>query len=220
MAGRLLAVGDIHGSEVALTTLLRVLAPDRDDTFIILGDVVDRGPGTRQVIDQLIELSKISTLVLVLGNHEEMMFDALDGGEWEMDWLRYGGEATLNSYGGDPSAIPASHLEFLKSGQNLHTTEREIFIHANLEPGIALEKQPVEWLRWTHITGFETRHPSGKRVICGHTPQRSGVPLVFPGWVGIDTLAYGPGWLTCLDVTTDEYVQTNNAGQYRTAFLP
>lgn len=219
MPGRTLAIGDIHGSSAALATLVQVVAPRTDDTLVVLGDIVDRGPGTREAIDQLLELGNRCNLVLVLGNHEEMMFDALSGGEWEAAWLRYGGEATLNSYGGDPGAIPASHLEFLKSGRDFYETEREIFIHANVEPGIALEKQSPEWLRWTHITGFEPPHSSGKRIVCGHTPQRSGVPLVFPGWAGIDTLAYGPGWLTCLDVSTDEFFQANNVGQYRTSFL-
>ena len=219
MSGRTLAIGDIHGSHAALATLLSIVSPTPEDTVVILGDIVDRGPGSREAIDELLKLASQCRLILVQGNHEEMMLNALHGGEWNASWLRYGGEATLTSYGGDPGAIPAEHLDFLRSGCSYFETEREIFIHANLEPGIALEKQSPEWLRWTHITGFESPHPSGKRIVCGHTPQRSGVPLNFPGWACIDTLAYGPGWLTCLDVETDEFFQANNAGQTRSSYL-
>jgi serine/threonine protein phosphatase 1 len=133
--------------------------------------------------------------------------------------LRYGGTATLFSYGGDPRKIPTEHLEFLRSGINFWESASEVFVHANLEPGVPLEGQHEEWLRWTHLSGNEEPHPSGKRVICGHTPQKEGLPIVLPGWVGIDTCAWGAGWLTCLDVGTDEYVQANQAGQSRTARL-
>lgn len=190
-----------------------------DDTVIVLGDVVDRGPGSQDVIEQLLDLKSRCTLRCLLGNHEEMMLDALAGGEWTVTWLRYGGDATLSSYGGDPDRIPPHHLEFLKQGLNYWEDDRNLFIHANLEPGVPLQKQLGEWLRWTHLTSLEQPHPSGKRIVCGHTPQRSGVPLVLPGWVCIDTLAFGSGWLTCLDVGTDEIYQANQAGQFRSGHL-
>ena len=199
--------------------LLSHLHVATDDQVIVLGDVVDRGPGTRDAIDQLLDLQARCQLCLLLGNHEEMLLDALAGGEWTSGWLRYGGDATLNSYDGNPDQIPASHLDFLRNGLNYRETADEIFIHANLEPGIALAEQPVEWLRWTHLTGLEQPHPSGKRVICGHTPQRSGLPLQIPGWVCIDTFAFGTGWLTCLDLSSDEFFQANQAGQFRTGRL-
>lgn len=190
-----------------------------DDTVIVLGDVVDRGPGSRDVIEQLLDLKSRCTLRCLLGNHEEMMLDALAGGEWTVTWLGYGGKATLSSYGGDPDRIPPQHLEFLKQGLNYWEDDRNLFIHANLEPGVPLQQQLGEWLRWTHLTSLEQPHPSGKRVVCGHTPQRSGVPLVLPGWVCIDTLAFGSGWLTCLDVASDEIFQANQAGQFRGGHL-
>lgn len=215
MPARTIAIGDIHGCHVAFDVLLASLGVTSDDTLVVLGDVVDRGPGTRQVVERLLELQRQCRVVFLLGNHEEMMFDALAGGEWSRGWPRYGGIATLASYEGDPRQIPPEHIEFLQSGLDYWETDRELFIHANLEPGVALEQQQPEWLRWTHLTGFEQPHPSGKRIICGHTPQHSGLPLVFPGWVGIDTLAYANGWLTALDVGTNQFVQTNQEGESR-----
>ena len=87
------------------------------------------------------------------------------------------------------------------------------FVHANLEPGIQLEAQEIEWLRWQHLTGKEYPHESGRRVICGHTQQKSGRPLAGDGWVCLDTGAYRGNPLTCLHVETDECYQTNPAGR-------
>lgn len=212
---RTLAIGDIHGCDVALETLLTMLSPASGDTVVVLGDVVDRGPGSRQVVERLLELRKQCRVILVTGNHEEMMLDVLKNDVWPEDWLRYGGLATMNSYGGSPRNVPPEHVDFLDSGLDYWPTDQELFIHANLEPGVPLEQQLPEWLRWTHLTGGEVPHPSGKRIVCGHTPQRSGEPLVFPGWACIDTLACNGGWLTGLDVATNEYMQANQAGEER-----
>ncbi len=211
---RCLAMGDIHGCDIALELLLKQLKLAADDTLVVLGDVVDRGPNSRRVVEQLLETATQCRLIFVMGNHEEMLLDSLAGGDWARTWQAYGGRQTVVSYG-SIERIPEEHLEFFGSGLNFWETEGEIFIHANLEPGVSLEEQSPEWLRWTHLTGFEQPHPSGKRVICGHTPQRSGLPLLMSGWVGIDTLAFGPGWLTVLDVATDQVYQANQAGKIR-----
>ncbi len=71
------------------------------------------------------------------------------------------------------------------------------------------------YLRWKHIGGTEPPHPSGKRVICGHTAQRDGMPLVFDGWVCIDTYAHGGGWLSALDVEIDQIYQASQSGAVR-----
>jgi serine/threonine protein phosphatase 1 len=103
----------------------------------------------------------------------------------------------------------------MRAGLDYWETEADIFIHANLEPGVALDQQLPEWLRWTHLSGYETPHPSGKRVVCGHTPQKSGLPLSLKGWTGIDTYAWGSGWLTCLDAGSNEWIQANQSGEFR-----
>lgn len=220
MAGRTLAIGDIHGCDRAFELLLSKLDIVAEDTLVVLGDVVDRGPGSRGAIDLLLEFQKKCRLIFLMGNHEQMMLDALIGGRGAGPWLQYGGDATLASYDGDPSAIPASHFDFLKGGLGYWETETEIFIHANLEPGVPLAEQSADWLRWTHLTGLEQPHPSGKRVVCGHTSQKTGIPWIRPGWVDIDTYAYGTGWLTALDVTSNQYFQTNQAGESRLAYIP
>jgi serine/threonine protein phosphatase 1 len=218
VSGRTLAIGDIHGCDVALEKLLQALSLAPEDTVIILGDVIDRGPGSKRVVERLLQLAHECRLVFILGNHEEMLLDALtevNDDSVVTGWLRYGGAETLYSYGGDPSKIPAEHLDLFRSAINYLETDRDIFVHANLEPGVPIDQQQPEWLRWTHLTGNESPHPSGKRIVCGHTPQRSGFPLAIPGWTCIDTFACGNGWLTCLNAGTNEFCQANQAGNLR-----
>jgi serine/threonine protein phosphatase 1 len=217
--GRTLAIGDIHGCDVALHALLPMLDLRSEDTVVVLGDAVDRGPATRQVVERLLELAQECQFVFVLGNHEQMMLESLSGGTGVAAWLRYGGAATLQSYGGDPREIPRAHVEFLSAAVDFHETESTLFVHANLDPQAPLDRQDPEWLRWTHLSGHEAPHPSGKRIVCGHTPQKNGLPLAIPGWICIDTFAWGKGWLTCLDVGTDEWYQANQAGATRSGRL-
>ena len=215
MPGRTLAIGDIHGCHVALEVLLEQLRVQPDDTVVIVGDVVDRGPGTRQSIELLLDLQVRAKLVFIMGNHEEMMLDAIAGGELLAGWLRFGGQEAVLSYGADIADIPAEHVAFLRSSVDYYESDTDIFVHANLEPGVPLEQQQPEWLRWTRLTGFETRHVSGKRVLCGHTPQVSGLPAAWDGWVCLDTWAYHGLFLTCLDASTNTVYQSRQTGEFR-----
>jgi serine/threonine protein phosphatase 1 len=216
--GRLLAIGDIHGCHVAFETLLVHLAITPADTVVVLGDVIDRGPGTRQVIDRLIELKTRCRLVFLLGNHEEMFLDSLAIEELQDPWLGFGGLETLMSYGEhaeDTGEIPAEHLTFLQSGLDFYVTPSTVFVHANLEPGRPLIEQTPEWLRWAKLTREELPLPSGQRVVCGHTAQKTGQVWVGNHWVCIDTYAYGGMYLTALDVGSDLVYQTNQTGEFR-----
>jgi serine/threonine protein phosphatase 1 len=214
MTGRTLAIGDVHGCDMALRTLIGVIAPSQADTIVFLGDLVNRGPDTADVLDQVWRLSTRCRLIIVRGNHEEMMLSALDGHGWSM-WMQCGGEETLESYGGNPDNSPEHHRELLESTVDFWETPSTIFVHANLEPGVALREQHSVCLRWMHLSGNEPVFDPQRRVICGHTPQKNGRPLVFPGWACIDTDCQRDGWLTCLDVDSDHVYQTNESGETR-----
>lgn len=215
MTQRTLAIGDIHGCDTALRALIDTVQPTPEDEVIVLGDVVDRGPDSRRCVEQLLKLRQSCHLVFLMGNHEEMMLNALGDGDWSTGWLVVGGRETLESYGGDPHEIPGLHLEFLASGVDFHQTDSAIFVHANLEPDVPLECQKPEWLRWNHLSGWEPPHPSGKQVICGHTRLTSGKPAILNGWICIDTAACADGWLTCLDVDEMTVWQANELGDVR-----
>jgi serine/threonine protein phosphatase 1 len=94
-------------------------------------------------------------------------------------------------------------------------TENEICVHACLEPGIPLEEQSGVVLRWERFTGEYPPWPTGQRIICGHTAQHSGVPIVSDGWVCIDTCAYGGQFLSCLDTNSDLLYQARQTGEVR-----
>jgi serine/threonine protein phosphatase 1 len=215
MPGRILAFGDVHGCHRALLRLLGLLAVTAADTLVFLGDVVDRGPSSRQVVECLLSLRERSKLVLIMGNHEEMMRDAISGRGLYNAWLDAGGRQTMESYGGSIDNIPPAHLRFLLSAQPFWETDTEIFVHANLEHGVSLANQTSEFLRWKHLSGSERPYRPGKRVICGHTPQTDGVPLVLDGWVCLDTFAHGGKWLTCLEVASDRVYQASEEGDVR-----
>lgn len=215
MSERILAIGDVHGCHRALTTLLKTMRPSVSDTLVFVGDVVDRGPASRQVIDCILALRETCKIVFIMGNHEELMLDAISGRGLVEPWLRAGGRATLDSYGGRIEDVPPAHLRFLSAGAPFLETDTEIFVHANLESGISLPNQRSEFLRWQRIDSSQPPYSRHKRVICGHSSQFDGAPLVFDGWACIDTYVYGGQWLTCLDVQTNHVVQANETGDLR-----
>ena len=116
---RTLAIGDIHGSYTALTTLLERVRPRPNDRLVFLGDYIDRGPGSRQVIDTLLELRKSCSPVFIRGNHEVMFLQSRIDPDQSNLWQSYGGLETLHSYGAQyrddwVSLIPNAHWEFFE----------------------------------------------------------------------------------------------------------
>ncbi len=217
---RNLAVGDIHGRFRALTTLAAAVPFRPDDTVITLGDYVDRGPDSHAVLDWLIAYARRGTLVALRGNHEIMMLDAHDGGESLSRWLGCGGDATLASYSplgdaGRLADVPDAHWQFLEHQTRSHfETATHFFVHANAYPDVPLDEQPDFMLYWEGF-GEPPPHESGKVMVCGHTPQKSGRPRDLGHAVCLDTHAHGGGWLTCLDAGSGRYWQANQLGETR-----
>ena len=100
-----------------------------------------------------------------------------------------------------------------------HETATHLFAHAGVLPHLPLDEQQDEFLNWMPLDGWFVPHQSGKTLICGHTSQKTGLPKVLPGCICIDTWACGDGWLTCLNVETGEYWQTNERGEQRNAVM-
>ena len=216
---RHLAIGDIHGCSNALKSLVDFVAPRADDTIVTLGDYVDRGPDCRAVLDFIIELGNTHHLVPLRGNHEIMMLDAREKKSWLGPWLSYGGEATLESYGGTFDDVSESHIDFLEN--NLvayHECDSHFFVHANVNPDVALVEQTDAALYWQKYKD-PPPHCSGKIMVCGHTPQLSGLPKSNGSSVCIDTQAWDNGWLSCLDVESGTIWQANELGETRSLNL-
>jgi serine/threonine protein phosphatase 1 len=144
-----------------------------------------------------------------------MMLDARDKKSWLGPWLSYGGEATLQSYGGEFAGVPASHFEFLENRlEPYYECETHFFVHANVAPTVALADQSDAALYWQKYKD-PGPHCSGKTMVCGHTPQQSGLPASNGNSICIDTWAFGDGWLSCLDVDSGTVWQANESGETR-----
>jgi serine/threonine protein phosphatase 1 len=219
LLGRQLAIGDVHGCSTALDRLLEVVSPAYADNLIFLGDYVGKGPDSAVVLDRLIRLSADFNVIPLLGNHDEMLLDAVEGRTSREPWANGSRVTTIASYGGDLANVPAEHVDFLKSCRDGYETDDHLLVHANIDSTRALSDQSPELLRWTRFTGEEPPHFSGKRVICGHAAQKSGEPLNVGHAVCIDTYCWGGGWLTCLDLDKGHIWQASEAGETRTAWL-
>jgi serine/threonine protein phosphatase 1 len=218
MSSRLIAIGDIHGCDTALRSLLEAIQPTEGDTLVALGDYVDRGPNSKGVIDQLIQLRSRCNLVALQGNHEEMMLDVIKEKKPHFRWLQYGGVETLDSYGfvGDLDIIPPEHHEFFDSMVNFYETDEFIFTHANYNATQCLEEMDVHTLRWLKLSDVTPPpHQSGKRAVVGHTHDRGGEIFDMGYVLCIDTYCYGGFWLTAYDVANGEIWQANNEGETR-----
>ena len=218
---RTIAIGDIHGCIHALDALLEVIEPRRSDTLVCLGDFIDQGRDSRDVIDRLIALQDECRLVTILGNHEEMLLEALESPRALDAWFTAGGFATLNSYvfGASIDVIPPDHLKFIRQCRDYFETSSHIFTHAGYAPDLAMEDQPEYMLRWALLEPpYPAPHCSGKQVVVGHTEQASGDPLDLGHMVCIDTACWRYGWLSALEVNTGEIWQTSRWGVMRSEF--
>lgn len=228
-ASRIYAVGDIHGRLDLLERLLERMAEDcarrqPDHTapsrivIIFLGDYVDRGPHSRQVVERLMHGAPQNgplagaEWVCLKGNHEEYLLRFADDCDVGAAWCRNGGFETLRSYAGElpeglagdmgalqlllSRTLPPGHLRFLSRLPLMHREGDYVFAHAGIRPGVALEDQEASDLMWIRDDFLYDTTPTPFVVVHGHTP--SPTPDIRPHRIGIDTGAYYSGALTAL----------------------
>jgi serine/threonine protein phosphatase 1 len=211
---KIFAIGDIHGCLDKLEELIeKIPADSQKDQLVFLGDYIDRGKYSREVVDYVINLkNNFQNLIFLLGNHERMFLNYLEGIDEEL-YLYNGGRVTLLSYGIKSTdlpqerkkKIPAEHLSFFQSLMSYYETPDYLFVHAGLMPGIELDKQKIDdlvWVRWDFI---DSSDDFGKIVVFGHTPARA--PSIAKNKIGIDTGAVYGGKLTCLELPAIKFYQ-------------
>lgn len=224
---RAYAIGDVHGRLDLLDGLLRKIEADHytrggevQPILIFVGDLIDRGPQSRGVIQRVIggSLPGFQTVALC-GNHEEILIRLLNGEEQLLgQWLRFGGAECLLSYGVDPTAllaleetealrqlraaIPVHHQAFLSALGDTFRFGDYLFVHAGIRPGIPVENQSGADLRWIRQPFLVDRREHGAVVVHGHTISRTVEDR--PNRIGIDTGAYRHGVLTALAVEGEE----------------
>ena len=222
-ATRIYAIGDIHGRADLLRELHSKIRADADGQplyrkiIVYLGDFVDRGKDSKEVVDILIDEPLADAgfeTKCLLGNHERSMLNFLEDPIAGPNWVIYGGEATLLSYGvGHPrgngmddrwtlirdrlfDGIPIDHLGFFKSLEPGHIEGGYLFVHAGIRPGVPLEKQDLRDMLWIRDDFLMSKADHGFCVVHGHTVSTE--PDFHPNRIGIDTGAYSSGKLTCL----------------------
>lgn len=182
------------------------------DTFVFLGDYVDGGPKTKQVLELMRAFQRqYPHWVFLRGNHEQMWLDAMaqDGyptSEFDT-WFYQGGMATRDSYLlPDGSAIDTQlwrqHREWVASLPLWHETDRYIFVHAGLRPPLPPAANSAQDLLWIREPFIYSTFDWGKIVVFGHTPLKA--PLVLRNKIGVDTMARNGGYLTAAELSGPE----------------
>lgn len=207
---RLIAIGDIHGHSNILRVILDSINPQPTDSFIFLGDLINRGPDSKGVIDQVIELNNICNVKTILGNHEEMLLGAFLGGKSDHAfWCKFGGGKTLQSYRADNvRQIPGSHMLFIKDCLDYYETNDFIFVHAGCNPDIPLSDNSGTTLRWNKLDQATFKpHRSGKTVVCGHTVQKQILDLGYICCIDTGCGIWAGGRLTAIDLLSGKVWQ-------------
>jgi serine/threonine protein phosphatase 1 len=223
---RIYAIGDIHGRADLLGEMLKRIDVDLATNPIpygievYLGDYIDRGPASRQVLDQLVARKRTHQTVFLRGNHETYLAGFVTNPAILDDWQRLGGLETLMSYGIKPTinadadaqarlaaaldeALPESHRGFLEDLKSSFTCGDFFFVHAGIRPGIPLAKQRDEDLLWIRRDFLLCEEDFKKFIVHGHTPVLK--PDIRQNRINIDTGAFATGRLTCLVIERDEF---------------
>jgi serine/threonine protein phosphatase 1 len=230
---RVYAIGDVHGRDDLLARLHAEILEDATGdgglrrVVVYLGDYIDRGEESREVIDRLLSAPLPGfEVVHLIGNHDAWLLEFLNDVSVGSAWLFNGGDATLESYGvearqalGGSSGLyaaqtalrenlPTEHLAFLRELRLHHVEGDYLFVHAGIRPGLTLQQQDPADLIWIRDDFLNAREDHGKIVVHGHSITRA--PELQPNRIGIDTGAYASGCLTCLvlEGETRRFLQT------------
>ena len=217
------AIGDIHGCNKALKVLLQTIPKKTEDTFVFLGDYVNRGPKSKKVIKQLIKFSEDHNCIFLRGNHDILMMNARKSRAHFDVWMRSGGIFTIDSYKTEQYSnwvedVGEKHWKFLDSTIAYYKTDEFIFVHAGLEKGLKLSEQTVDSLFWDKFR-FPKKYSDKRIVVCGHTARKNGYIANFRHTICIDTGVAAKQWLSCLNLDTGEYYQANQKRMTRTGSI-
>ena len=214
-------IGDIHGAYRALLQCFQASGfNEKKDRLIVIGDVCDGYPDTRQCIDELLNLKYCD---LVIGNHDIWALDWALCGHTPEIWTSQGGNRTIASYGDGP--MPKKHIDFLQNGQLWIKFKRQVFVHGGFNPDIPLSSHSAQALVWDrqlldmawkkHSMGNSCRFGGYKDIFLGHTTTEiynTLKPIHVCNVWDIDTGAGWSGKLTIMDVHTKEYWQSDLSG--------
>lgn len=200
--GRVIAIGDIHGTPRKLEGLIEQIGPTRDDRIIFLGDYIDRGPDSFHAVQYIVDfMEAFPNTVALRGNHEDFVISLFMGNmnEYERDlWLKKnGGVQTMASYRRAGKYL-ADHQDFYMALRHSWETDDFFFCHAGVRPGAPLSQQKKSHLVEIREPFLSSTKDFGKVVVHGHTITNE--PVLKPNRIGIDTGAWQWGPLTAVEV--------------------
>lgn len=198
------AIGDLHGRYDLLCEALASIAKYADvepGTIVTMGDYIDRGPHSRQIIERLMETQRLG-MVCLKGNHEDMMVETLRKPLHPDWWIGNGGGATLVSYGHprsgvyDPTVVPKEHIEWIDALPLMHIDKHRVFVHAWVDSSVPLDRQKPDKVMWElYPSGARYGHRlTGRHLVHGHHQFEDG-PKCYKGRTNLDTFAWYTGRL-------------------------
>jgi len=214
------AVGDVHGCNDLLVSLIETIRLDSRGynlrpRLVMLGDYIDRGPASREVLDTIVTLQQVNwcETVVLLGNHEQVLKQFMLDSAKGPDWVMWGGAETLASYGIQAPTrqntegwlevrrelvrrFPPEHMRLLNEARLLFKAGDYLFVHGGVRPGVPWDQQTQESLLWIRDEFLEAERACELVVVHGHT-AREAVQQT-PWRIGVDTGAYATGKLTCV----------------------
>ena len=225
---RIYAVGDVHGRSDLLQRLLAAVDADCKQRpvprpiTVFVGDYIDRGPDSRNVLDLLLRWQQSHEAIFLRGNHETFLPRFLADPRSLDEWRQYGGLETLLSYGLRPSinpdrdeqtmlatefaeVVPREHLDFLQSLDLTFSCGDFLFVHAGVRPGVPIHEQTEDDLLWIRDDFLNWEQPFERFVVHGHTPVDE--PDLRLNRINIDTGAYATGRLTCVVIENTAVTQ-------------
>lgn len=181
---RLIGISDIHGEYEKLSAVIDKVSPEKDDTMIFMGDYIDRGAKSREVVDKIISMQDVCNCVYLIGSHEYALLHAKSDDYYNYLFWNYGGVQTVESYGSFENILNI-HGDFFRSLKFYHMTDKYLFIHAGINPRLPLEKQNEEDMVYIRKDFYTKSHDLPVKIIFGHTEFDS--PLVQEDKICIDT---------------------------------
>ena len=218
MYRRILAIGDIHGEWKKFLSLYRQIQFDpQQDLLIFLGDYIDRGLLSLEALDWMYTHHKEKNIIMLRGNHEQMMLDYFASGCRDTLWLKNGGDVTAHALAKPDKEKQAAYLKFvagLPLTFRFSAQGKDFFCcHAGVNPARSLDEQDPEDLLWIREKFFD--HYQGKTIIvAGHTHVGyvywgNTTPIINENMILLDTGSYMPGGsISCVDLLSGQFWQS------------
>ena len=165
---KLIGISDIHGEYEKLCRVLEKISPQKEDTIVFMGDYIDRGKKSREVVDKIISMQKICNCVYLIGSHEYALLHASKDEYYHYLFWNYGGDATAQSYGSFENIFKV-HGDFFNSLKPYYIKDNYLFVHAGVRIGTPLEQQDLTDLVYIRSEFYNKKHHLPYKIIFGHT---------------------------------------------------